>query len=235
MTKKEYIKKMYAILAPMCVKHGYHNVAAGMIAQSLQEGWDSLLATKYFNYWGMKAGDSYKGKTVAMDNKKKTDPAVYRVFTSMESGCEGYFTFLAYTRYLPLKKCTTDTEYLDKIGPCGWNSNDGYGDRCKKHLKTVYEALQSADVPIAPCEVGKTYTTQQDLYVRDNPDGNKIKFDKLTDNAKDHAKKDLFGYGILKKGTRVTCKGIRATQSCLWMKIPSGWICARNSKNIYVV
>ena len=236
MTKTEYIKKMYAILVPMCTRYGYHNVAAGMIAQSIQEGWNSGLATKYFNYWGMKAGDSYKGKTVVMDNKQKNDKATYRVYTSMANGCEGYFIFLQYPRYKALKNCTTDSEYLDKIGPCGWNSNPGYGSRCKSHLKEVYEALGGKDIDTpTQYKVGTTYTTQQDLYVRDAPDGNKVKFDNLSENAKEHAKKDIFGYGILKKGTRVTCQGLRMTDQCTWIKIPSGWICARNSKHIYVI
>ena len=67
MTKTEYIKKMYTILSAMCVQKGYYNVAAGMIAQSIQEGWNSELARKYFNYWGMK-GESkdWKGPKVAM-------------------------------------------------------------------------------------------------------------------------------------------------------------------------
>ena len=116
MTKTEYIRKMYSILAPMCAKYGYHNVAAGMIAQSIQEGWNSGLATKYHNYWGMKAGKSYKGKSVAMNNKAGNDPAVYRVFSSMEQGCDGYFVFLSYPRYQPLRNCVADCEYLDTIG-----------------------------------------------------------------------------------------------------------------------
>ena len=233
MTKAEYIIKMYSILVPMCAKYGYSNVAAGMIAQSIQEGWNSGLATKYFNYWGMKAGKSYVGKTVAMNNKAKNDPAVYRVFTSMEGGCEGYFNFLSYPRYHPLKQCTTDAQFLDNIGPCGWNSNKGYGDRCKSHLQEVYNALGT--IIEEPYKDSLVYTLQNDLYVRDNPGGNKIKFDKLTENAKAHAKKDLFGYAVLKKGTRVTCKGISATETCMWMKIPSGWVCAHNSKNIYIL
>ena len=83
---------------------------------------------------------------------------------------------------------------------------------------------------------GKTYTLEQDLYVRDAANGSKVKFDKLTMNAQENGKKDLFGYGILKKGTRVTCQGIKILPNDnVWIKIPSGWICARNSKNIYAV
>ena len=230
MTKAEYIRKMYSILVPMCAKYGYHNVAAAMIAQSIQEGWNSGLATKYFNYWGMKSGKGFKGKTVAMNNKAKTDPAVYRVFTSMEDGCEGYFAFLAYPRYQSLKNCATDSDYLDKIGPCGWNINPGYGSRCKTHLKEVYEALGTP----AQWEIGKTYTTQQDLNIRTEPSGDKVPFEKLTDNAKEHAFIGTSGEGILKRGTKVTVKDIKTTSTCTWLQIPSGWICGKNAKNIYV-
>ena len=234
MTKTEYIQKMYAILVPMCAKYGYHNVAAGMIAQSIQEGWNSGLATKYFNYWGMKAGSSYKGPTVAMNNKAKTDPAVYRVFTSMEQGCEGYFVFLSYPRYHALRSCETDSEYLDKIGPCGWNSNKGYGTRCKSHLTEVYAALNQQPQPSPMWEIGKTYTTQQDLNVRREPNGDPVKYIDLTEDAKKHAFVNTNGYAVLKRGTRVTVKDIQQGNTT-WLKIPSGWICGKNSRNIYVL
>ena len=198
MNKTEYIKKMYSILVPMCEQYGYHNVACAMIAQSIQEGWNSGLATKYHNYWGMKAGSSYKGKTVAMNNKAGNDPAVYRVYSSMEDGCRGYFEFLSYPRYQPLKQCKTDTEYLNKIGGCGWNSNPGYGSRCASHLKEVYDALgTTAEVKELPIlrrgDRGTAVLAWQNFltlhgYYKGNPDGI---YGKLTEEAvlkwqKDH-------------------------------------------------
>lgn len=233
MTKNEYIRQMYAILVPMCAKFGYHNVAAGMIAQSIQEGWNSGLATKYYNYWGMKAGRGYKGKTVAMNNKAKTDPAVYRVYTSMENGCDGYFVFLSYPRYSKLRNCTTDLEYLSQIGPCGWNSNPGYGTRCASHLQEVYAAISQA-VP-AEWVVGQTYTTQQDLNVRTSPNGDMLPFADLTEDGKRHAIIGPSGNAVLKRDTKVTVKEIEKRGSCTWLKIPSGWICGKNSKYTYVL
>lgn len=235
MTKTEYIRKMYNILVPMCAKYGYHNVAAAMIAQSIQEGWNSGLATKYYNYWGMKVGDNYKGKTVVMDNKKKNDKATYRVYTSMENGCEGYFIFLMYPRYKSLKNCTTDIEYLNKIGPCGWNSNPGYGSRCASHLSEVYAALNQTPQPSSLWQIGKTYTTQQDLNVRDEPNGDKLTFTDLTEDAQKHSFVSTTGTAVLKRGTRVTVKEVRETSSATWVRIPSGWICGKNTKNIYVL
>lgn len=234
MTKVEYIKKMHAILVPMCANHGYHNVACGMIAQSIQEGWNSGLANKYHNYWGMKAGKSYKGKTVAMNNKAGNDPATYRVFTSMEEGCEGYFVFLSYPRYQKLRNCATDDEYLSLIGPCGWNNNPGYGDRCKNHLKEVYTALNSSPEQTSRWQIGQTYSTHQDLYIRETPGGAKVNWNNITEDAQKHGFHDEFGKAILSCGTRVTIKNIEQTKSATWLEIPSGWICGKNSKLTYV-
>lgn len=235
MTKTDYIRKMYSILVPMCAKYGYHNVAAAMIAQSIQEGWDSKLATNYHNYWGMKTGSGFKGETVAMNNKAKNDPAVYRTYPTMEAGCEGYFQFLNYSRYKPLKNCTTDVEYLNKIGPCGWNSNLGYGTRCISHLKEVYEALAGSPQVATQWKVGKTYTTQQDLNVRSSPNGDKLPYLALTKDAQKHSFVGSDGTAVLKKGTRVTVKDIKTEGTCTWLKIPSGWICGKNSKYVYVM
>jgi hypothetical protein len=225
---------MYSILVPMCAKYGYHNVAVAMIAQSIQEGWNSGLATKYHNYWGMKAGESYKGQTVVMDNKQKNDKATYRVFTSMADGCEGYFKFLEYPRYRPLKNCTTDIEYLERIGPAGWNSNIGYGSRCIRHLQEVYSAL--ANIPKSEqWQVGQTYTTQQDLNIRQEPNGDIVPFNQLTADGQKHAFISPSGSSVLRRGTRVTVKAIQSTGSATWVQIPSGWICAKNSKNIFLL
>ncbi len=105
----------------------------------------------------------------------------------------------------------------------------------QKYNLTIYDNSIPKNNDEVPYKEGAIYTTQQDLYVRDNPDGNKIKYEQLTENAKLHAKKDIFGYAILKKGTRVTCKGFHIEEKSGWLHIPSGWICAYNSKNIYVV
>ena len=234
MIKTEYIQKMYSILVPMCAKNGYHNVACAMIAQSIQEGWNSGLATRYHNYWGMKNGSGFKGKTVVMDNKKKTDEATYRTYPTMEAGCEGYFQFLAYPRYRPLKNCTTDIEYLERIGPAGWNNNVGYGSRCIRHLQEVYSAL--ANIPKAEqWQVGQTYTTQQDLNIRQEPNGDTVPFNQLTADGQKHAFISPSGSSVLRRGTRVTVKAIQSTGSAMWVQIPSGWICAKNSKNIFLL
>ncbi|MCQ2532931.1 MAG: lysozyme [Saccharofermentans sp.] len=82
--------------------------------------------------------------------------------------------------------------------------------------------------------ISKTYVINTDLYVRDEPQGNKLKMDALTENAKAHAYFDSEGYAILKGKTKVTCLSIKELDNSTWMRIPSGWVCARNEEKIYI-
>lgn len=52
----------------------------------------------------------------------------------------------------------------------------------------------------------------------------------LTPDARRHANSK----GALLPGTRVTCLEVISDNHFIWMRIPSGWICARMDGNIYV-
>lgn len=75
-------------------------------------------------------------------------------------------------------------------------------------------------------KVGEIYTLQNNMYVRETAAGEKKPYMDLTANARKHAEKDREGFGILQKGTRVSCRGIEHINGAVWMKIPSGFICA---------
>lgn len=81
--------------------------------------------------------------------------------------------------------------------------------------------------------IGKTYTTRVDhLHVRYSVWGQIKEYAQLTADGMKHAYSD----GCLKKGTTVTIKDIKQDESgALWVRIPSGWICAITSKgDIYL-
>lgn len=55
----------------------------------------------------------------------------------------------------------------------------------------------------------------------------------LTADGKKNAKKGT--YAVLKKGTSVTCqKVITLKNGNVWMKIPSGYVCAKGQKKTYI-
>ena len=75
--------------------------------------------------------------------------------------------------------------------------------------------------------VGKTYTLQENMNVRISYKTNAplVGVKKWTKDAQKHATKS----GLLKKGTKVTCKDSITYKGATWIKTPSGWICAVGS------
>lgn len=134
--------------------------------------------------------------------------------------------------------CLSDAEAL-KAEADGYATSSTYVNTlCATVKKYELEKYDTGNLVVQaqePYLVGKTYTTTSDLNIREQPFGSKMKFECITQNAKEHSFFDDYGNAILKKGTRVTCKAISKQTNSIWILIPSGWICARNSKNIYIV
>lgn len=82
-----------------------------------------------------------------------------------------------------------------------------------------------------PYTVGKVYTisVKTALNVRKGPGKGFgiVGYANLTTDGKKHANK----LGALLNGTKVTCKETKVVGSSIWMKIPSGWICARDENS----
>lgn len=92
-------------------------------------------------------------------------------------------------------------------------------------------SVQDNHVESNTYKVGCTYTVQVNhLRVRWTPGGAIKKRNELTFDGT----KNAFYDGCLKKGTRVTCKDVFAENDYIWIKIPSGWCCAVEGKDIYI-
>ena len=90
-------------------------VHSPIIAQAiLESNWgDSYLSSRYHNYFGLKCGSSWKGKSVNMSTHEEYQAGVlstirdnFRVFDSLDEGVKGYFDFIQYDRYKNLKGVT---------------------------------------------------------------------------------------------------------------------------------
>ena len=82
--------------------------------------------------------------------------------------------------------------------------------------------------------IGFVYTTQVNLYIRETPNGIKKPYSQITKNAQAHAY-SVDGNAVLRTGTRVTVKDISEFNGNVWVRIPSGWICAQTPTKIYVL
>lgn len=81
---------------------------------------------------------------------------------------------------------------------------------------------------------GKTYTLQANMKVRTGAGTNyrQKKRSELTTDGKKHAQSGT--YAVLKKSTKVTVQKVVKKGNDIWIKIPSGYICAKQGSKIYV-
>lgn len=131
---KEFIKQIAPIIQKYAKLYGY-KVASPIIAQACIESAfnTSVLGSRYHNYFGMKCGSAWKGKSVNLATKEEYTPgtltnirANWRVFDSMEEGVKGYFDFISAKRYQNLKTATTPREYLEFIKADGYATSSTY-------------------------------------------------------------------------------------------------------------
>ena len=232
-------------IAPIIQKYakvyGY-KVASPIIAQAcLESAYGKSGLAKYHNYFGMKAGKNYSGPSVKMKTKEEYQKGVlteiyanFRTYSDMDSGVKGYFDFISTKRYANLKTATTAEQYLTFIKLDGYATSNSYVKSCmnvvNKYNLKMYDTGVVPAASLSPYQIGQVYTLQSDMYVRQTPNGSKIKYDSLTEDGKKNGKFDDDGNAILNKGTRVTCKAMSEN----WMKIPSGWVCAYNSAKTYI-
>ena len=253
MTRNQIIEKIAPIHQKYAKQFGI-KICSTAIAQVLRESsgkYDgfSLLAYKYHNYHGLKCGDDWLKAGKPSVNMKTGEEYVigkitqindwFRVFPDMDAGIKGYYEFIQYPRYRKAREASTPEEYINELVAAKYCTSSTYIRNSKKtgilDFIDKYNLRQydGASVPasaLSPYEVGKVYTLQSDMYVRQTPNGTKIKYDSLTEDGKKNGKFDDEGNAILNKGTRVTCKAMSEN----WMQIPSGWVCAYNSAKTYI-
>lgn len=132
--REAWIQRIGPIIAKVAKERGYQ-VASPIIAQACCESryGESQLGWRYHNYFGMKCGSSWKGKSVNLKTKEEytvgkltTIKDNFRVYDSMEDGVNGYFDFINTKRYANLKSAKTPREYLELIKKDGYATSSTY-------------------------------------------------------------------------------------------------------------
>ena len=131
---KQFIKEIAPIIQRYAKQYGY-KVASPIIAQACIESafGTSSLGFRYHNYFGMKCGSSWKGKSVNLATKEEYKAGIltgikanFRAYDSMDEGVNGYFVFVSSKRYSNLKEATTPKEYLEMIKADGYATSSTY-------------------------------------------------------------------------------------------------------------
>ena len=143
MNTNEFIVMIADTIQRVAFSRGY-KYPSSIIAQAIIESGNgnSLLAKKYHNYFGLKCGSSWTGKSVNMRTKEEYTKGTitnirdnFRVFDTMEKGVQGYFDFISTKRYANLKKATSSYNYLELIKQDGYATSYSY-------VETVYSVVK---------------------------------------------------------------------------------------------
>ena len=98
----------------------------------------------------------------------------------------------------------------------------------------VNQMYKKPEPAVMTYKVGYVYTVQaSDLNVRTGP-GTGYKKKTHSQLTRDGQKHDKNKNGALDKGTQVTCQDIKVVGRAVWIKVPSGWICACDGDKVYL-
>lgn len=143
MDKEVFIQKVAEKVSKYAPLYGI-SVHSPIIAQAIIEsGWGkSGLASKYHNYFGLKCGSSWKGKSVNMTTKEEYKVGTitnirdnFRVFDDFDDGIRGYFEFINTRRYVNLKGVKSPEDYVRRLKADGYATSSKYVDNVMKVIR----------------------------------------------------------------------------------------------------
>ena len=256
MASEQQINKFISEIAP-CAQNAYKtlgkvlpSICIGMAC--VECGYGTAGSVKHHSYLGQKVGTGktatkyWGGKFFTSSTKEEytvgqhtTIKAAFRAYDSMQQCVLNYYELLNTGLY---SRVYADVDYvtqMQQIKLCGYMTSSTEVNSVikiiRKYNLTQYDNIENPVQPVVQgYQVGKVYTLQSNMYVRQTPGGEKIKFDSFTQDAKRHGHFDNEGNGILNSGTRVTCKEVVNKDKQIWLRIPSGWVCAVGEKT-YII
>lgn len=131
---RDFIEKIGPIIQSYAKSMSFKTCSA-IIAQACCESafGTSSLGYKYHNYFGMKCGSAWQGKSVNLQTKEEYTPGTlttirdnFRAYDDMEAGVAGYFGFTNNKRYANLKDAKDYKEYARLVKEDGWATSSTY-------------------------------------------------------------------------------------------------------------
>lgn len=190
MTDNEFINQIAPYVQKYAKAYDY-DVCSAIIAQACLESafGRSTLGYKYHNYFGMKAGSGWTGRSVNLQTKEEYSPGTlttirdaFRVYSNMDEGVKGYFEFIQYPRYGNLRFAKTPEEYLTMIRADGYATStsyvqnnmrivDSYNLRRFDELEPIKQVSYAAVVTASALNVRQNHGTEYPIV---NSGGSKL-------------------------------------------------------------
>lgn len=110
----------------------------------------STLSKNYFNFFGLKCGKFWKGKSVKFKTKEEYNQGVlttiyaeFRAYDSINDGVKGYYEFVNTKRYSNLKGVTDPIQYAQLIKADGYATSYSYVSTMISVINTIKPICQS--------------------------------------------------------------------------------------------
>lgn len=195
--------------------------------------------------FGIKATKDWKGKIYNAKTQECYDGVSFttitdsfRAYNSLEDSISDYFDLITKTeRYRRATISESPLECITAIKNGGYATDPNYINLVMSLIKDnnleQYDNFEEYN-NIINYEIGKNYITEVDLNVREGAGTNyRIKnYEELTNDGKNHAYKQT--NAVLKPKTIVTCLDIYRLNNEIWLRIPSGYVCAYYHGEIYI-
>lgn len=130
---RDFIEKIAPLMVAEAKKRGYKIVSTAIAQACLESAWGLSGLAKFHNYFGLKCGSKWKGKSVNMKTKEEytvgtltTIKDNFRAYDNMEEGVKGYYDFINTSRYANLKTATTPLQYAQYIKADGFATSSTY-------------------------------------------------------------------------------------------------------------
>ncbi len=188
MATKEQQKAFIDLIAPKmqeeAKRRGYGIVSTAIAQACIESAWGLSGLAKYHNYFGMKCGSSWTGKSVNMKTKEEYTVGTlttirdnFRAYDSVDEGVKGYYDFISKSRYANLKTAKTPREYAEMLKADGYATSSTYVNTLVNTVISHDLARYDGATPSAPAERanGNPYP-EPDKNVRYNSKGNHVRW-----------------------------------------------------------
>lgn len=163
MASTTFISEIAPLMVIEAKKRGYKIVSTAIAQAIIESRWGESGLAKYHNYFGLKCGSKWTGKSVNMKTKEEYIPGTlttisdnFRVYDSMEDGVKGYYDFISAYRYANLKVANTPKQYAEYLKADGYATSSSYvntlGDCVTKYRLWEWDKELSDDANRNPYE-----------------------------------------------------------------------------------
>ena len=204
MGRDTFISEIAPLMVKEAKKRGYKIVSTAIAQAIIESNWGMSGLAKYHNYFGLKCGSKWAGKSVNMKTKEEYIPGQlstirdnFRAYDCMVDGVKGYYDFISSPRYFNLKIASTPKQYAEYLKADGYATSSTY-------VNTLVNTVNKCNLTVYDKELGE------------NDDPNRNPYDEPTKNVKLNTRGNdarWVQYALNKKGAHLIVDGIFGTKS----------------------